>query len=187
MQDDINDLIEQNVGLVYYQLKRFHLVDNQDAESDGYEALYKAALTFDKDRNITFSTYASVCIYNTLGSFVRTLKKQRQLEVLSYNNIIPSAEDDTEFLDLLASEQSTESVVLNAELKSKVLAAYALSFNRLTNSNHRKIVACWKESGFVASTVEIAKNVGVSQSYVSQVINKFKVSLKKKVEDYYYA
>lgn len=95
MQECIDDKIRDNVGLIFTQLNKFKLAKDPEAESIGYEALYNAILTYDQSKKVQFSTYASVCIYNALGSYVRTQNKQRQLEVISYNNIAFS-EDGTD-------------------------------------------------------------------------------------------
>ena len=188
MQDNINDKIASNVGLIFNQLKKFNLATDPEAESIGYEALYNSILTYDQSKNVQFSTYASVCIYNALGSYVRTQNKQRQLELISYNNVAYS-DDGTEheFVDFLPAATSIEKDYLQDELHACVRAEVQNLYDSLTNEKHRVILAMWRDSEFTASTVTIAKEVSVSQPYVSQVINGFKSKLKKRLEDVYYA
>ena len=187
MQDDINDKIASNVGLIFTQLKKFNLAKDPEAESIGYEALYNAILTYDQSKNVQFSTYASVCIYNALGSYTRTLNKQRQLEVISYNNIAFSEDGtDHEFVDFIANPVDMESEFFKEELYKVVRDEVQAQYNSLTNEKHRAIVALWRDSGYEASMVSIAKQIGVSQPYVSQVINKFKFNLRKRLEEHYY-
>lgn len=187
MQDDINDKIASNVGLIFNQLKKFNLAKDPEAESIGYEALYNAILTYDQSKNVQFSTYASVCIYNALGSYTRTLNKQRQLEVISYNNIAFSEDGtDHEFVDFIANPVDMESEFFKEELYKVVRDEVQAQYDSLTNEKHRAIVALWRDSDYEASTVSIAKQIGVSQPYVSQVINKFKFNLRKRLEEHYY-
>ena len=109
MQDDINDKIASNVGLIFKQLNKFNLAEDPEAESIGYEALYNAILTYDQSKSVQFSTYASVCIYNALGSYVRTQNKQRQLEVISYNNVAYTEDGtDHEFVDFISAPSDVE-------------------------------------------------------------------------------
>lgn len=186
MQVSIDDLIAENAGLVFLQLKKFKLVMDPEAESIGYEALHRAILTYDKSKNVRFSTYASVCIYNALGSYVRTLNKQRQLEVMSYNNVAYS-DDGTEheFVDFMASPDTTEDNVLKAELCGVVHSLYRELYTELSNDTHRAILDCWRENEYDISMVAIAKAVGVSQPYVSHVIRGFKNRFKKRMEEQY--
>lgn len=187
MQDDINTKIARNVGLIFKQLKKFNLAKDPEAESIGYEALYNAILTYDQSKNVQFSTYASVCIYNALGSYVRTQNKQRQLEIISYNNIAYSEDGtDHEFVDFLSTPSDVEQDFMRKELHRIVREEFQKQYDMLTNEKHKVIITLWHNSDFEASMVSIAKQAGVSQPYVSQVINNFKFNLRKKLEEYYY-
>lgn len=187
MQDDVNTTIAKHTGLIFNQLKKFNLAKDPEAESIGYEALYNAILTYDQSKNVQFSTYASVCIYNALGSYVRTQNKQRQLEVISYNNIAYS-EDGTEheFVDFISAYSDVEQDFMRKELHRVVREEFHKQYDMLTNEKHKAIITLWRNSDFEASMVSIAKQAGVSQPYVSQVINSFKFNLRKRLEEHYY-
>lgn len=187
MQDDINDKIASNAGLIFKQLNKFNLAKDPEAESIGYEALYNAILTYDQSKSVQFSTYASVCIYNALGSYVRTQNKQRQLEVISYNNVAYT-EDGTEheFVDFISAPSDVEQDYMKKELHRLVREEFQKQYDMLTNEKHKSIISLWRDSEYEASMVSIAKQVGVSQPYVSQVINSFKFNLRKRLEEHYY-
>lgn len=187
MQDDINATITKHIGLIFNQLKKFNLAKDPEAESIGYEALYNAILTYDQSKNVQFSTYASVCIYNALGSYVRTQNKQRQLEVISYNNVAYSEDGtDHEFVDFLSTPSDVEQDFMRKELHGIVREEFQKQYDTLTNEKHKTIITLWRNSEFEASMVSIAKQAGVSQPYVSQVINSFKFNLRKRLEEHYY-
>lgn len=187
MQGDINDAIANNVGLIYAQLRKFNLAEDPEAESLGYEALYNALLTYDQSKQIRLSTYATVCIYNALGSYVRTLNKQRQLEVISYNNIAYTEDDvQHEFVDFLSNSANVEDTCINNETYAYLRKQVNDLLDSLTNDTHKRILEAWRKSEYAASTVEIATAVGVSQPYASQVLNNIKFALRKKMEEYYY-
>lgn len=183
---DIEDMIANNIGLLRAQLKRLALRGDCDAESIGYEALYTAASTFDESKGFKFSTYATCVIYNALGSYIRFLKRKKQLDVMSYNNIAFSEDGiNHEFVELLESPSSVEHAFMQSELCNALHAAYNYSYNRLTNPKHAAIAKLWYECDGEISNKEIADKVGVSQPYVNQVINTFKFSLRKKLEVYH--
>ncbi len=184
---DISKVIQNNIGLVITQLKKLNVLFDPDAESIGYEALYNAALTYDDTRGYKFSTYATCCIYNALGSYIRTLNKKRQLDVVSYNNIAYSEDGvNHEFVDFFKATADVEKDYLQQELLSKVCEVYELTYSRLTNDKHKAIIKAWHDADYDISNKDIANIVGVSQPYVNQVINTFKHSLRKKLEAYYY-
>lgn len=180
-------LIQTHSGLVYSQLHRFNLIHDQDAESLGYEALYKAIVDYDESRGTALSTLATVYIYNALGSYLRTMNKQRQLQIVSYNNVAYTDDsEEHEFVDMLADELDIERDYVRKEVGRVALEVFDKQYDKLTNEKHRAILSLWRASEFSAQTTDIAEQVGVSQSYVSQIINNFKHVLKKKLEDVYY-
>lgn len=178
----MENAIRNNTGLIFKQLRKFGLAKDPEAESLGYEALYTAISTFDESKNIQFSTYATVCIYNALGSYVRQLNKQRQLEVVSYHNVAYSDDGEAhDFLDFIPVCVDIESDYIRQETGQVTMLVFYEVFDRLTNETHKRIITAWQESGFTASTVQIAEVAKVSQPYVSQVLCRFKANLKKEL------
>lgn len=184
---DIDDIIQANIKLVYAQLHKYNLANDPEAESIGYEALYHAIRDYDSSKGTKLSTVATVYIYNALGSYVRKLNNKRQLQIVSYNNIVQNGEsDEDEFVDLIPADTCVESDYIRQENSERVREIFDKAYSGLTNEKHKLIIKCWNESDFTAQTKDIAAMAGVSQSYASQVILNFKSRLKKKLEDIYY-
>jgi RNA polymerase sigma factor (sigma-70 family) len=183
VQGDVNLIIEKNLGLVYSQLKRFGLIQDQDAESIAYEALYKAVIGFDDSKTNSFSTYATVCIYNALGCYMRQVNKVRKLDVISYNDKISDGEGGTtELLNFIPAEDNIEDVLVKQELNRCLYTTIKELYKGLSNEKHKKIVLNWIVSGYSKTTVQLAQDVHVSQSYASQVIQRFKSNIRKRME-----
>lgn len=181
------DVIKKNVGLIRAQLHRFRMIDDPEAESIGYEALYKAILSFEEKKGYRFSTYASCCIYNALGSYLRTLNKKRQVTWISYNSVAYTDDNgEHEFEEFLTDNRDASHDLLQEELSEQTRRSYKLTYNELTNEKHKRIISVWKASEFLCTNKEVADQVGVSQPYVNHVINMFKNKMKKRLEDYYY-
>ena len=184
---DVNLIISNNIGLIKAQLKKLCLFNDPEAESIGYEALYTAIETFDVTKGYKLSTYATCCIYNALGSYIRTLNKKRQLDVISYNNVAYNEDGvQHEFLEFFEAVGDVESEYMKCELCNKVREVYLITYDKLTNDKHKAIIKAWHDSEYTMMNKEIATIVGVSQPYVNQVINTFKFSLRKRLEAYYY-
>lgn len=180
--NDIDEKILANKGLMYKQLQRFNLVRDNEAESLGYEALYNAIKTYDASTGNCFSTYATVCIYNALGSYIRTTHKQRQLTVLSYNNI--AGDDMCEFEDFIGAPVDTEDEVLKHEFTRFLKTEIANLYEGITNKQQKLIIKQWLNSGCLDSFTKISNITGVSQPYVSQVIGQFRGRLRKAIKEY---
>ena len=183
----MDKIIKDNAGLIFAQLKRLNIMHDPEAQSIGYEALWNAAMTYDESKDYKFSTYATCCIYNALCSYIRTLNKKRQLEVVSYNSIAYQ-EDGTkhEYLELLSTDiVDTEQELLQKELYCTLNRAIQISYDRLTNPKHKAVIKVWRDAEYNISNKEVATAVGVSQPYVNQIINTFKNSIKKIMEGYF--
>ena len=186
MRSDIDRLIQQNKGLVYKQLHRFHMSTDPDAESFAYEALWHAAEDFDETKGNKFSTVATVYIYNALCGYLRQLNAKRQLEVVSYNAIIKLSNGEKhEYLELLESDHNVEGDFMHKERIRYLVKYYRELLEGITNEKQRKIIIAWTKSGFEGTASSIAKRTGLSQSYVSQTITNFKFELKKLMEERY--
>jgi RNA polymerase sigma factor (sigma-70 family) len=169
MQKSIEKMITNNTGLLFYQLHAYRLHNTPEAESLGYEALYRAAQTFDVSKGYAFSTYATVCIKNALGNYMQKNKR--------YTDIMVLCCDDTFAETVGAIDKSITSIEDVEYLKSCFLKTY----KALSTRTHKRIVYLWLKSSFEISTIDVAKEVGVSQSYASQVLTNFRFSLKKEI------
>ena len=182
---DINDIIEQNLGLVYQQLRRFKLSDNQDAESLAYEALYNAVKTYDANTGNKLSTYAVCVISNALQGYLRTANKKRQILPLSYNVLVEGNDGETaEMLEFICGPNTTEDAVFLGELHERLHQALHAVYDDLYVEKHRHIFELWYCSGFMRKQTDIARELGVSAPYVSHVLSVVKNKLRQQLEDY---
>lgn len=89
------DLITENMGLVRMIMSRHYYghLRNEDAYSEGYLALCRAADTFIKKgySKHRFRPYACTCIKNQIGSF---LAKERMVSDFSTDTDIETVADD---------------------------------------------------------------------------------------------
>lgn len=77
-EEAIKIMVEHNIRLVLHEVTgRFKSVayDKKDLVSIGNLGLIKAVETFDKSKNVEFSSYAIRCIDNEILMFLRNLKK----------------------------------------------------------------------------------------------------------------
>lgn len=74
--EEYERLIIENEALVYHVLKQMHLYSQlEDYYDVGMIGLCKAAKTFDNSKGSKFSTYACICIRNTILMDIRDQKK----------------------------------------------------------------------------------------------------------------
>ena len=94
-EDARNELIEHNLRLVAHVVKKF----NNCGEADdligvGTIGLIKAIKSYNPDKNVTLSTYASRCIENEILMLLRSSKKH--LKTQSLEEVVASDKDGNE-------------------------------------------------------------------------------------------
>lgn len=176
----VEELIKLNEGLIGKQLKKFGLIGDPEALSIGYEALYTSIMTFDTSRSNKFSTYASVCIYNRLGSYVRSLNTIINKNTISYD--APVDDKGTTHLDSFESTLTADGRLLEEVGVEEIMQCVEQCIAEVNNKTQRSILEYWRDSMFKATHREIASELNCSQSYVSQTINRFRCNLKNKLE-----
>jgi len=184
---DVNEIIKCNIGLVYSQLNKLYLNNDDNAISIGYEALYTAILTFDESKGFAFSTYATCCIYNALGSYIRTLKRKNTLDIISYNNFVQDKNGNKhEYCESLTSrDDSVEHKILKEEYVTNVMDSFNYVYCNLVSDKQKLIVKIWRDNDFNITNEEIAETAKVSQPYVNQVLNTIRNRIKKRMEAVY--
>lgn len=180
---DINDKIAAHLGLVYQQLARFRLTEDQDAESFAYEALHRAVLTYDEKTGNAFSTYAVCCIANALRKHIRHISRKCQLSVVSYDEIAYRDDSGACWLDKIVCANDAETEVLFGELSDVIKKAWLKVYNGLVDTQ-RKVIYVWYTSGYEMTQREIADILHVSQAMVSRTLSIFKHRLKLELEEY---
>lgn len=183
---EIDCLIQQNIGLVISLLKQYNLLQDPEAESIAMESLWKACVDYDETLGYKMSTLITVYAKRSLGSYLRTLHKQRQIETISYNNIAYTEDGtDHEFLELLPSPQSVEQQFMKDVLHKQVKEVYCDVVNTFKGKK-KAIIEAWERSEFEATNKSLAAATGVSQPYVNQVLATFKQRMRIKLKEAYY-
>lgn len=176
--------IEHNIRLVLYEVtNRFYNAydDLKDLVSVGVCGLIKAVDSFDLSKGFNFSTYAIRCIDNEILRFIKynNLKNVDSLESSFCFN-----EDGTSFKleDILTSNID----FLNDYLKGEMLVAIREFLNDLSERDKKIISMYYGFNCNVHSQYDIAKELGVSQNFISIKINRIlkKIRIKLKELDF---
>lgn len=174
---EIEAIYKKNIGLVWHQLHKFKRGSDVDAQSFANEALYRAIKTYDADKGSSFATYASVCIFNAIGSYTR--KGMNAEKPLSIHTEL---HENLTLEDMLPDTTNIESEYIandRTELITRFLKAHAEAEN---TPARRQSLEIWIEADFEITQQEIADIVGCSQAYVARVIRHARDQLKLALE-----
>ncbi|ABZ82853.1 RNA polymerase sigma-k factor, putative [Heliomicrobium modesticaldum Ice1] len=164
-----NKLIEHNLRLVAHLVKKFDGTgeNNDDLISIGTIGLIKAINTFDASKGTKLATYAARCIENEILMHLRAMKKMRG-EVSLYDPIgVDKEGNEITLIDILGTDpEAVSDIVENALEQARLLS----KLKKLSKRERYVIELRYGLlSGCRQTQREIAKNLGISRSYVSRI------------------
>ena len=175
-QEARSKLIEHNLRLVAHIIKKYYGAQGEqdDLVSIGTIGLIKAVNTFDPDKNIRLSSYASRCIENEILMHFRSAKKRAG--DISLDETIDTDKDGNPLtlMDIMAVEDTILDE-LDFKLNSRKLRQYIEE--ELTDREKKIILLRYGLDGREPMTQKnVAKLMDISRSYVSRIETK---ALKK--------
>ena len=180
--DAANTLIEHNLRLVAHIIKKYYgkQGEQDDLVSIGTIGLIKAIDTFNPEKNIRLSSYASRCIENEILMHFRAAKKTAQ--DISLNETIDTDKDGNPLtlMDIMAVDDNILDE-LSVKLNAQKLGGYIN--DELTEREKTIIVLRYGLNGREPMTQKnVAKRLGISRSYVSRLETKALKQLRKRFE-----
>ena len=176
-----NTLIEHNLRLVAHIVKKYYSVasEQDDLVSIGTIGLIKAIDTFNADKNIKLSSYASRCIENEILMHIRSTKKN-SLD-LSLDESIDTDKDGNPLtlMDIMATE---DNILDELDLKMNSEKMYGF-IGQLSPRERNIIIMRYGLNGRKPMTQkEVADKLDISRSYVSRIEKKTIAQLAQKFE-----
>lgn len=174
-------LIERNLRLVVFIARRFENtgVNLEDLISIGTIGLIKAIGTYRRDKNIKLATYASRCIENEILMHIRKISNQRT--EVSLDEPINLDYDGNELLlsDILGTDEDMILRPMEADVDLRVLRQAV----RELPARERQIVVMrfGLEGHRELTQKEVARKMGISQSYISRLEKRIMQKLKKEL------
>ena len=177
-----NILVEHNLRLVAHIIKKYYqnYGGQDDLVSIGTIGLIKAINTFNIDKNIKLSSYASRCIENEILMYFRNNRKSAQ--DVSLNDTIDTDKDGNPLtlMDIMASDMDVAEDV-DTKLHLEVLNRYIDEV--LTPREKEVIIKRYGIGGVKKQTQrELAKKLNISRSYISRIEKKALEKLRSRYE-----
>ncbi|MBA4550709.1 RNA polymerase sporulation sigma factor SigK [Thermoactinomyces vulgaris] len=164
-----NKLIEHNLRLVAHIVKKFENTgeDNEDLISIGTIGLIKAIESYQMGKGTKLATYAARCVENEILMYLRSLKKSRK-DVSLHDPIGTDKEgNEITLIDILGTR--ADDVVKQVEMQIERRNIYQ-HIHILDDREQEVIRARFGLGGEREKTQrEIAKELGISRSYVSRI------------------
>ncbi|MBQ2888799.1 MAG: RNA polymerase sporulation sigma factor SigK [Firmicutes bacterium] len=172
-------LIEHNLRLVAHIVRKFDSAgfDKEDLISIGTIGLIKAINTFNPEKNIRLTTYSARCIENEVLMFLRATKNSRT--EISLNDPV-GADKEGNQITLLETLGTDGGEILDEVESRDDERLLRLSLSDLSPKERYIVIKRYGLDGGEERTQrEIAKELGISRSYVSRIEKKALQKLHK--------
>lgn len=187
--EEKNKIAEENLPLIHYVLKSLNNtgVMYDELFSVGMVGYAKALDSYDKSREVKFSTYAINCIKNEVLFFLRKENKHNQ-NTTSLNKIlsIDKNGNNLELEEIMADDKmgdkGLEDIILEEENKQILLKAMEYL------KEEERFILIYRfglDRGIIKTQKEIADTINMSQANVSKIqkncLHKLKLILRKEM------
>ena len=178
-----NKLVEHNLRLVAHIIKKYYGMQSEqdDLVSIGTIGLIKAVDTYDMNKNIRLSSYASRCIENEILMHFRNAKKSAQ--DISLNETIDTDKDGNPLtlLDIMAVDDNIIDT-LDLKFNSRKLGQY---INEELDEREKKIIILryGLDGNEPMTQKNVAKLLNISRSYGSRIETRALKILKKRFDN----
>lgn len=163
-------LIEHNLRLVAHIIKKFDCKEeNEDLISIGTIGLIKAINTYNQGKGTKLATYASRCIENEILMHLRSKKNKGEVSLQEPIGVDKEGNEITLF-DVLGSDPDA---VLN-EVELEIAQEKLYKIIEKLRSREKKVLEMrfGIPAGERKTQKEIARELGISRSYVSRIEKK---------------
>lgn len=177
-----NVLIERNLRLVAHIMKKYYAQtsDQEDLISIGTIGLIKGITTFDPSKGARLATYAARCVENEILMYFRSQKKSSQ--DVSLSDYIETGTDGAalSLMDVVSEDEDLLERISSREMMRQVCQAVDRC---LTEQEKQVIVLRYGLGGKAPCRQrEVAKQIGISRSYVSRIEKRALDKLRKALE-----
>ena len=178
-----NKLIEHNLRLVVFLAKKYDNTgtDLEDLVSIGTIGLIKAVNTYRLDKNIKLATYASRCIDNEILMYLR--KTKRKKGEVSFEDSLSYDSDGNELHleDVLGTEKDIVTKGLDDELDKHLMLEEIEKLSKRDKEIIELRYGLNKKKEMTQK--DVAKKLGISQSYISRIEKKVIKKLKNIIKN----
>lgn len=179
-----NILIERNLRLVAHIVKKYsnYQKDSEDLISVGTIGLIKSISTFKDGKGTKLVTYSARCIENEILMYLRSMKKYSRDIYLQDKIGTDKDGNEITFQDKIA--DSSVDIDEEISLKMQIKVLYEKIKGKL-KERERKIIELryGLVNGDEFTQKEIAKQLGISRSYVSRIEKKALEILAKEISN----
>ncbi len=173
IRDELFALNQRMLTIATRSYNNGNYYDMDDYRSEAAKGLLKAIETFNPDNGNSFYTYSLVCMKSFINMYIRKYKRYNDTTISVETVISSSPDNDLKLEDILGTVESEE------EMINEIMIKEIKVFLPLLPEKLRKVLELRYFDERCMTQLEIAKEIGVSRSYVSRLESQAIDSLKE--------
>ena len=166
-----NNLVEENIKLVYYVANKFKNYDKDEIISACQLGLIKSVNNFNRNKNLNFSTFAVKCMINECLMYIRSYKRKNINNILHFSDTVSSVNDELDFESMIDDKQQIDDSYLNLK--------YILLNELSRYKPQTRGIILLHLRGFKQN--EISKYRKTSKANINKIIWKFRKNMEEKL------
>lgn len=172
-EDAFNKLAQIYKPYINLISRRYFLIggDTEDIVQEGLIGMYKAVLSFKEEENVTFKTFALLCINRAIKTIITKQNRQRNKALNESISVDMEMEDEDAWAVLLISDELSA----EEELIKKQKIKFVLSeMNKTLNDTQKQVLKMYLINKTYA---EIAQIMGKDVKFVDNTLMQIKRKL----------
>lgn len=153
--------------------RRYFLIggDSEDIFQEGLIGMYKAVMSYKEDENVSFKTFALLCINRAIKTSITKSNRQRNKALNESISVDMEMEDEDAWAILLISDELSAEEELIKKQKIKFVFQ---EMNKVLNDTQKQILKMYLLNKKYA---EIAEKIGKDVKYVDNALTQIKKKL----------
>lgn len=169
LTDEQRQTVIDNIGLAHYAANKFNInydYDHEEVIAVSYYGLVLAALGFDAEKEVKFSSYAIKAIYRTLYREFMYRYKTKAYDVANLEDIAIDIDGEESNWEAFLGGDSPENEIVSRVLIEEII--------KKAESNTAKKVIILRYCYPDMTQTEIGKRAGCSQRYAGMILQELK-------------
>jgi len=179
-------LLEKYRNIVTMKSNRFFLIgaESDDMIQEGMIGLFKAIQSFDLEKNISFKTFANLCIERQLITAIKTSNRQKHMPLNSYVSLNKDAyenEDESNNTDLMSVlDANIIEDPLDMITKKEYYQLVENTIDKSLSNFEKKVLNCYIQG---ESYIEIAQRLEAPVKSIDNAIQRIRKKAIKGMPD----
>ena len=182
-ENSLNKIMEKYKNLVYSRAKSFYIIgaEQEDIVQEGMIGLFKAIKGYDFDKDVSFKSFADLCIRRQIITAIKASTRQKHIPLNSYLSLNKSAfdeESDREVIEQL--DIDTVPDPLETITKKETYKSLELKMTEILSDFEQQV---FNEYLNGESYVKIAEKLNTHAKAVDNAIQRIKKKVEKHVAE----